>query len=243
MTRVLLLAGTTEARELAALFSAAGISVVASLSGATESPVPLDVPTRVGGFGGAAGFVDYLRSERISAVVDATHPFARAITDRTAAVCKDLGMRHLILQRPEWRAGPGDVWHDFDAPADLERLIPPAATVFLATGRQTIPDFARMPGGRILVRVIDASTDPLPDPRWEYIIARPPFPAAQEQRLFADLGVDWLVTKNAGGAATAGKLSAARALGLPVAIQRRPPVPRAPLCRTPAEALSWVRGA
>ncbi|WP_413855786.1 precorrin-6A/cobalt-precorrin-6A reductase, partial [Albidovulum sp.] len=76
MTRVLLLGGTTEASQLARALASAGIDAVFSYAGRTEAPVAQPVPTRVGGFGGVAGLVRYLRDEGVTHVVDATHPFA-----------------------------------------------------------------------------------------------------------------------------------------------------------------------
>ncbi|MDP1576350.1 MAG: precorrin-6A/cobalt-precorrin-6A reductase, partial [Cypionkella sp.] len=61
MTRILLLGGTTEASALAQALAAAGKDAVFSYAGRTDSPVAQPLPTRVGGFGGVAGLVDYLR--------------------------------------------------------------------------------------------------------------------------------------------------------------------------------------
>ena len=99
--KVLLLAGTAEARELAARLADAGIPALASLAGATRRPEPLPLPTRVGGFGGAEGFRAVLRDEGITAVIDATHPFAARITARTARICAEDGLPclHLIRRR------------------------------------------------------------------------------------------------------------------------------------------------
>ena len=63
---------------------------------------------------------------------------------------------------------------------------------------------------------------------------------AEEARLFTDLGVDWLVVKNAGGSASATKLTAARDLAIPVLMLARPPRPDAPMVETAAEALAWA---
>ncbi|HME66227.1 MAG TPA: precorrin-6A/cobalt-precorrin-6A reductase, partial [Streptosporangiaceae bacterium] len=74
--RILILGGTGEARELAAELVAAGVDVLSSLAGRVRQPRLPDGPVRVGGFGGAAGLAAFLRAERITAVIDATHPFA-----------------------------------------------------------------------------------------------------------------------------------------------------------------------
>ena len=57
------------------------------------------------------------------------------------------------------------------------------------------------------------------------LVARGPFGAEAERALLATHGIEWLVTKNAGGEATRGKLEAARALGLRVIMVQRPQVP------------------
>lgn len=239
--KVLLLAGTTEARVLARLMGRAGVPAVASLAGATDAPEKLDLPTRVGGFGGAEEFADYLRREDVTAVIDATHPFARRITDRTAAICAARGMPYLQLLRPGWVAETGDDWHWIDSAKDAAALIPAGATVFLATGRKTLGDFAGLEGRRVLARVIDPPRAPFPFEGGEFIIARPPYRFDAEKALFAELGVTWLVTKDAGGVAGRAKLDAAFALGIPVAILRRPPMPVAERVETPEKAMDWVR--
>ena len=56
--------------------------------------------------------------------------------------------------------------------------------------------------------------------------------------------IEVLVTKDSGGAATAAKLTAARELGLPVVMVRRPPTPTdVPVAPTVPDALAWIRAA
>ena len=59
-----------------------------SLAGATAHPAPAPIPQRIGGFGGAAGLADFLRAEKIGAVVDATHPFAARMSMNAAEACR-----------------------------------------------------------------------------------------------------------------------------------------------------------
>ena len=69
---ILLLAGTNEAKQIARGLADARVPVLASLAGATRNPEPLPVPTRIGGFGGEAGFRQDLKDRGITAVLDAT---------------------------------------------------------------------------------------------------------------------------------------------------------------------------
>lgn len=76
MSNVLLLGGTGEARALAELLHARGVRFTSSLAGRVARPRLPVGPVRIGGFGGVEGLVAYLRTEEVTAVVDATHPFA-----------------------------------------------------------------------------------------------------------------------------------------------------------------------
>lgn len=62
-------------------------------------------------------------------------------------------------------------------------------------------------------------------PHTEVLLARGPFTVADETALLGEYLIDVLVTKDSGGEATAAKLTAARQLGLPVVVVRRPPLP------------------
>ena len=63
--RILILGGTTEARQLAARLAARGdLDITLSLAGRTENPVEQPVPIRTGGFGGAQGLADWLAGHK-----------------------------------------------------------------------------------------------------------------------------------------------------------------------------------
>ena len=59
-------------------------------------------------------------------------------------------------------------------------------------------------------------------------------------RCCATHAIDVLVTKASGGEATYAKLAAARQLGLPVIMVRRPPPPPGPVVDSVAAALAWL---
>jgi precorrin-6A/cobalt-precorrin-6A reductase len=238
---VLLLAGTGEARALAAALAVRNMPVIASLAGAVRQPAPQGVPTRIGGFGGEAGFVDYVQSNGIRALVDATHPFAAAITARTGRVCAGLGMPCLRLERPGWMAEPGDRWTWIGSEAEVMDHIGPGEVVFLSTGRQTLDLYAGLAHATLWCRQIDPATRAFPFPNGGFVIGRPPFSVAAEIDLFERLGINWLIAKDAGGTENRTKLEAARMLGLPVLMIRRPPPPPGLLCvRTVEDAVNWV---
>lgn len=237
---LLILGGTTEARALAqGLRDLPGARI--SLAGATRHAIALPLPTRRGGFGGAEGFADYLGAENITAVLDATHPFAVRITARSRAVCDRLGVPYRQLLRPPWAPGPRDRWHLLADPAAVLDALPAGVAVFLATGRQTLGDFAAIGARRVFVRVIDTPDAPFPFAEGGYIVGRPPFALSDEMALFTRLGIDWLVTKNSGGAPGWAKLEAARSLGLPVAMIDRPPGPCDRVLDSVSEASDWAR--
>ncbi|MDR6266216.1 cobalt-precorrin-6A reductase [Roseobacter sp. N2S] len=241
MKRVLVLAGSSEARELIAAISSR-FDVVASLAGATRAPLELGCETRVGGFGGVSGLVDYLRDARIDILVDATHPFAAQMTDHGAQAASLAGIAHVVLQREGWVPTAGDNWVFVDRFEEVAQIIPKGCTVFLGTGRQTLGDFANMVNRRLLCRVIDPPQGPFPYDSGRFVVGRPPFSIAEEVAFFQSESVEWLVVKNAGGTRSRSKLDAARQLGLPVVMQRRPALPDVPVVDRVSACVAWLEG-
>jgi len=109
--RVLILGGTTEASRLARLLAGdLRFEATLSLAGRTVAPRPQPIATRVGGFGGADGLADFLRQQKIEAVIDATHPYAAQISTNTVAACAQTNVPLASFVRPAWTAQPGDLW-------------------------------------------------------------------------------------------------------------------------------------
>ena len=240
-TAVLILAGTAEARELAAQLALQpdlqpDLRVISSLAGRTDVPVPPPGEVRIGGFGGADRLAGWLRAEQVAAVVDATHPFAQAISAHAALACASSRTPLLRLLRPPWTAGPGDDWREAGSLQAAAELLPSAGRrAFLTTGRQGLHVFARLAQTWFLIRCATPPAGPLPAAR-HVIVAGP----GDERAIMTEHRIDVLVTKNSGGALTAGKLAAANQLGLPVVMIRRPPLADAASCESPGDAVSWL---
>ncbi|WP_225095139.1 cobalt-precorrin-6A reductase [Streptomyces sp. CoH27] len=223
---VLILGGTTEARRLAAALAARpGVRVTTSLAGRVARPGAVAGEVRTGGFGGADGLADWVRAHQVDALVDATHPFAEAITANAARAVAATGVPAVVLRRPGWRPGPGDRWYDVPSLAGAAEALPALGRrVFLSTGRLGLAAFAHLTDLHFVVRSVDPPEPPMP-PDTELVLARGPFTVAEETELLRTHRIDVLVTKDSGGEATAAKLTAARELGLPVVVVRRPPLP------------------
>ena len=236
--RVLILGGTSEASALArALAGDARFCATLSLAGRTRAPAASPIPHRIGGFGGIDGLTAYLRAERIDALVDATHPFAAQMSRHAAAAATQTGTKLLVICRPAWQPGPGDRWTTVaDMQVAANALGGTPRRVFLTVGRQDLAPFAAAPWHHYLIRSVDPPDSALSPPDAETIAARGPFAEADERQLLAQHRIDVIVTKNSGGAATAGKLAAARALALPVIMVARPPAPAAGTTVTDAES-------
>lgn len=245
--RVLVLGGTAEARELAAAVAARfgeRIDLIVSLAGRTQAPAAYAGAIRVGGFGGAEGLAEYLQRERIDLLIDATHPFAPSISGHARAAAAQTGVRLLTFVRPEWQPGPDDRWIVVpDAEAAAAAARPLGERVFLTFGGREIGAFAALTDKWFLVRRIEVPEQPLPLGRYEICLGRGPFSFEHERRLLRDRRIDVLVTKASGGAATGAKLEAARDLGLPVIMIRRPNEAAVAGVSAIEDVIRWIAGA
>jgi precorrin-6A/cobalt-precorrin-6A reductase len=245
VVNILLLGGTDEARRLAAALAGRdGIHLVSSLAGRVRNPKLPVGEVHEGGFGGPEGLTAWLTERRIDVVVDATHPFAARMTASAVEATAKVGVPLLILRRPGWQAAPGDDWRWVPSLAAAAELLPELGErVFLSTGRRSLPVFADLDGLWFLARSVDSPEPPLPR-RLEVLLSRGPFTVEGELALMREHRVDMLVTKDSGGEMTTAKLLAARELGLPVVIVRRPPPPDGVAAvETVEAAVAWLETA
>jgi precorrin-6A/cobalt-precorrin-6A reductase len=242
MTRILILGGTTEARQLAGrLAGRAGLDITLSLAGRTASPAAQPVPVRIGGFGGAAGLADYLVRERIDVLVDATHPYAAVISANAVDAARRAQVLAVALRRPPWVAAVGDRWIEVADVHDAVRALgQKSRRVFVALGRNELGPFANAPHHHYLIRSVDPVDPPLPLPHASYVIGRGPFGEADDRALLREHSIDAVVAKNSGGAATYGKIVVARALGIDVIMLRRPPAAAGTAVETIEDAIAWL---
>ncbi|MFN3339106.1 MAG: cobalt-precorrin-6A reductase, partial [Dietzia sp.] len=223
--RILVLGGTGEARRLADLMVVAGLDVVTSLAGKVSRPRLPRGEVRIGGFGGAEGLVNWLREHDVSAVIDATGPFATAISASAIRAAHETGVPLLRVHRPPWTRGDGDDWirvADTDAAAQLvrQRFRRPMLTV----GRQGPTAFAGDTRGSYLIRCAEPPPGPLPH-RYLLVLDRGPFGVESERTIMSRHRIDVLVTRNSGGEASIAKLRAARDLRIPIVMVDRPADP------------------
>lgn len=237
---ILILGGTAEARVLASELNSRRIPITTSLAGRVARPTLPAGAVRIGGFGGPERLARWLHDNFVSAVVDATHPFAERISASAAAACAQSGTPLLRLERPGWSEGPGDRWTWVD---DLDQAAGAikgrGERVLLTTGRQGLPAFAPLAGVWFLIRCVDPPDPPLP-PHHTVILDRGPYTLDSELELIDEHAVDVLVTKDSGGELTVAKLHAARERGLPVIIVRRPPRSDAEAVAEVQDAVDWV---
>ena len=244
LLRVLLLGGTLDASRLAQALVQAGVDGIFSYAGRTNAPIAQPLPTRVGGFGGVAGLQIFLQAERITHVVDATHPFAAQMSSNAVQACARTGVPLLALERPAWRAQDGDVWqHVPDIAAAVQALPTEPARVFLAIGRQNLAPFLACAQHWYLLRLVDPVVDSvldLPAGRGHVVLDRGPFTVEGDRALLQAHGITYVVSKNSGGAGAQAKLMAARERSLPVILIDRPFIPARPTVSTVEGVCAWL---
>ena len=240
--RLLLLGGTREAVELAvALAGDPRVETTYSLAGRTRRPATVPAAVRSGGFGGPDGLAAYLREAGIGLLVDATHPYAAAISAHAAIACNLASVPRLVLHRRPWSRQPEDHWVEVPDAESAARALPALGKrVLLTVGSRGLAPFIREEDIAFVVRAVEPPAPALDPARFEVVLARGPFDFDSERRLLESRAIDVVVSKNSGGEAAQPKLEAARALGLPVVMIARPPPPSGERVETVAAAKAWI---
>ena len=247
MARLLLFGGTTEAREILERGIPALCCVATDYGADLIKNLP-NVKVRVGRLD-SAGIGLLIQSERISCVLDATHPYATEVTKNIRAACENTNTplfrvsRALALSESE---GVTVVRSCREAAEALNRR---EGNALLTVGSKELREFAAVRDyqSRLFARVLPTpevlrECDALGFDPGHIIAMKGPFSYALNCALLQDTGSAILVTKDGGlsGGAEA-KFRAARELGVEVVLIARPDSPEDGEARTVEEAVLWVR--
>ena len=239
--RILLLAGSFEARCVAEALSARGFVYDAWLSEAPRGAAPMPQVPHLRHFSDSAAFEAAVVQGGYGAVLDAGHVFDRTVTRHAFTAAGALGLPYLRLERPAWAVAGHPRWRRATDVAQANAMIPAGARVFCATGWDSLPAFEGFRGETLMLRQTRRHGRAAPFPFVKLVFGDPPFSVGDEKALFALLGVDLLICRNLGGVASRPKLDAAAALEMDVILIDRPEAPAGlPMVTDVNAAMAWV---
>jgi precorrin-6A/cobalt-precorrin-6A reductase len=241
--KILILGGTGEAKLLAKKLSGAGIDVTYSIAGLVRRPI-LDCKIIQGGFSQyhlesnsakhISGLTQYLITANIDCLLDATHPFATAMSLQAVSSAQEVNIPYYSFVRPEWKPQAGDHWSLVDNEDQLLNELAlsinaGSKNIFYTYGQidqalavqlDTIAELNETFGpARYIIR--SAKETVLPQYS-HWIQAIGPFHIDDEKALLEKYEIDLIVCKNSGGQATSAKLEGARERGIRVLMLQRP---------------------
>ena len=241
--RILVLGGTGEARLLAEHLAQNRYEVIYARAGCVVPRLlPKGVAIRTGGFGGAKGLASYLRQQAISALIDATHPFAERMRRHALFAGARACIPMFRLARRKWARHKQDVWHEFPTPEDLAKAFPRAAQTarsqrcLLALGGRIFAGphaecwknliETRAPVFRFLARGMTQKHDfneKNINGDFSFLNLAPLNSIQGEIEFMRQWRIDGLIARNSGGEGARHKILAARRLLLPVWMLDMPP--------------------
>lgn len=221
--KLLILGGTSAAKTLACKLHARGVEVVYSIAGLVRQP---DLPCEIisGGFSIRGGLSRYLVENNITAVLDATHPFASKMSQTASEVTEQLQIPLWCYQRPDWVATTEDDWTFFENWDDLLRGLAPFRSVFLTQGQLSESMLVALHNNRktwqkFIQRTAVEPKHSIPD--WmESLKGIGPFTLNAELSLLEKHKIDVIVSKHSGGHIPA-KLVAARTRKIPILLLQK----------------------
>ena len=225
--RAVLFSGTTEGRRLSAALAELGAAVevcVATEYGREEQGELPGVRVHTGRLD-TAGMEAILQGADLC--IDATHPYATAVTANIRAASEAAGVPYRrLLRRPS--VLPEGSITAANAPEAAKRLVETEGNILLATGAKELSAFAFLGGGRLYPRVLPLresleACEAAGIPHRNIIAMQGPFSLALNLALMRQFDIRYLVTKDGGTAGGFGeKAEAARQAGATLVVIRRP---------------------
>ena len=229
--KILIFSGTTEGRQLSEYLSRQGVTHLVSVATDYGHVVmePSPCARVLTGRMDAAGMAKLIRQEGVTLIIDATHPYAQAVSGEIRLAAEETGTSCLRLLRESGRAfyEPGQkVLHFSNAEACAEALCALKGHILLTTGSKELAVFAGKAElkerlfARILPGFESLSLCEKAGLKGRQILAlQGPFTEEMNLAMLRQYGIDILVTKETGS--TGGfpeKVSACAKAGVTLAV-------------------------
>lgn len=223
-TSILVLGGTAEAiiRTKELLAKNIDQKIIYSLAGRTTSQPDLACDIRIGGFGGVDGLVKFISENHVVKIIDATHPYALQITENAKQAAHETSVQYIPILRPEWERQEGDDWIEVSSAAEAVEAIPKTSRVFLGLGKQHIDGFSKRADCHFVIRMVDTPEAELNFNSYQIVTGIPKPAISDEIGMLEKYSIQILVSRNSGGEQSYRKIAAARVLGIPVILIKRP---------------------
>ena len=145
MYKVLLFAGTAEGRRIAEYLKKLKIPALASAATEYGQSLLLEGGSlTVSGGRMDQGEMEALFAREEAVVIDATHPYAAAVTENIRAACRRTGRRYIRVLRDSTLTGGEEAVY-VDSPEEAaDYLADTEGAIFLTTGSRELPAFRRV---------------------------------------------------------------------------------------------------
>jgi precorrin-6A/cobalt-precorrin-6A reductase len=232
---ILIFAGTTEGRELAEYASGLGVSCFVS----TATEYGKSMIEGLDGIAGVCGRMDqremeaFIRRHGIRLVIDATHPFAEAVTANISQACRSVGREYVRCLREQWQMQeerPAGIVVLESVEGAVKWLEGTEGNILIATGSKELCKYTRITGyrERCFARVLSTKAAVEESVKLGFegrhlIAMQGPFSAEMNTALLHQTEARYFVTKESGrNGGFAEKAEAAERAGAVLVVIGRP---------------------
>lgn len=229
---ILVLGGTKESRKIVELLLERGQKVLVSVVSSYGRKLLADYDVEIQqGRLDVKGLCDLITGKEMEIIIDATHPFAREISENAIQACKQTKVDYIRFERPEMEVEEHELLRKVKTYQQAAEEVDHFDKVLLTTGSKNLKQFITvinnwqekllfriLPGWRQVKKLQELGATPA-----QIIGLQGPFSKEMNQIILRDYGVEALVTKASGqkgGLDT--KLEAAFSLGIMVILIERP---------------------
>jgi precorrin-6A/cobalt-precorrin-6A reductase len=229
---ILLLGGTGETAGIATLLAEAGHSVLVST--ATDNDLRVGehpLITRRTGRLDAHGISSIVSEKSVSAIVDATHPFAVAASETAKEAAERMGIPYIVFIRPGMEYDYEQTVYVKDHEEAAAKAVSYGKPVLLTTGSRNLAPYAELSRKKkveLFARVLPhpESTDACRHAGLDeknVVTGRGPFSVEQNIALIKKYKIGTIVTKDSGReGGVVEKIEAARLTGIRIVMVERP---------------------